>query len=165
MSLAMKNRSIEPVVEEWVGAIEMLAKVAGKYLQPAYQGFATSLQAELQYLCECVLGVRQHLSPVETPIRTLLIPSLLQVRPGDVKNELRMLLSHGVKAGDHKPLQPRDGGGPPLSGLRGRLRCPDGLTSWRHESQTWWHTAHRCAARPQPRGNRRWHGRRRRSSG
>ena len=34
-SLAMRNRWIEPMVEEWVAAIEVLSKIARKYLQSA----------------------------------------------------------------------------------------------------------------------------------
>ena len=53
---------------------------------------------EWQYLCTCVPGVGQHLAPEQAVIRTILIPALLQVRPGDVKKQIRMLLSHGAKA-------------------------------------------------------------------
>ena len=52
-SLAMRNRWIEPMVAQWVDAVGMIAKIAGKYPQSAYHGFATSLQAEWQYLCRC----------------------------------------------------------------------------------------------------------------
>ena len=45
-SLAMCNRWIEPKVEQWVADIGVLAKIASKYPQSAYHGFATSLQAE-----------------------------------------------------------------------------------------------------------------------
>ena len=42
-SLAMCNRWIEPMVEEWVAGIEVLSKIARKFPQSAYHGFATSL--------------------------------------------------------------------------------------------------------------------------
>ena len=45
-SLAMRNRWIEPKVEKWVAVIGALAKIASKYPQSAYHGFATSLQAK-----------------------------------------------------------------------------------------------------------------------
>ena len=45
-SLAMRNRWIEPMVEEWVAGIEVLARIARKYPQSAYHGFATSVHAE-----------------------------------------------------------------------------------------------------------------------
>ena len=98
-SLAMRNRWIEPMVEEWVAGIEVLSKIARKFPQSAYHGFATLLQAEWQYLCRCVPGVGRHLSPVEEAIKTLLIPALLELPVDHVQAELRTLLSHGVKAG------------------------------------------------------------------
>ena len=45
-SLVMRNRWIEPMVEQLVDAVGVLSRIAGKYLQSAYHGFATSLQAE-----------------------------------------------------------------------------------------------------------------------
>ena len=74
-----------------------------------YHKFATSLQVEWQYLCRCVPGVGQHLAPVEAAIRMLLIPALLQVKPGDVKNELHTLQSHGFKTGGKNLRNPGTG--------------------------------------------------------
>ncbi|KAL7524012.1 hypothetical protein ACHAXR_000406, partial [Thalassiosira sp. AJA248-18] len=79
--------------------IEALAKVAVKYPQTAYAGFTQSLHAEWQYLCRCVPGVEVHLEPVEVAIREVLIPALLAVKPDEVKDDFRQLLSHGVKQG------------------------------------------------------------------
>ena len=77
--------------------------------QSVYHGFATSLQAERQYLCRCVLGVGQHLAPVETAIKTCLILALLELPADHVKDELRTLLSHGVKAGGMNLRNPETG--------------------------------------------------------
>ena len=87
------------MVEEWVPGIKVLSRIARKYPQSAYHGFATSLQAEWQYLCRCVPGVGRHLAPVEAAIKTLLIPALLEMPVDHVKAELCTLLSRGVKAG------------------------------------------------------------------
>ncbi|KAL7532612.1 hypothetical protein ACHAXR_004742, partial [Thalassiosira sp. AJA248-18] len=100
-SNAMRDRWVEPMVEKWVEGIEVeaLAKVAAKYPQTAYAGFTQSLQAEWQYLCRCVPGVEVHLEQVEVAIRKVLIPALLDVKPEEVKEDFRQLLSHGVKQG------------------------------------------------------------------
>ena len=45
-SLLMRNRWVEPMVEEWVEVVSMLAKVAGKHPQSAYNIYTTSLQTE-----------------------------------------------------------------------------------------------------------------------
>ncbi|KAL7549341.1 hypothetical protein ACHAWF_012611, partial [Thalassiosira exigua] len=52
-SKGMRDRWVEPKVEEWVKGIEALAKVAVRYPQSAYKGFTDSLQAEWQYLSRC----------------------------------------------------------------------------------------------------------------
>ena len=77
----------------------MLSKIARKFPQSAYHGFATSLQVEWQYLCRCVPGIGRHLAPVEEAIKTLLIPALLELPVDRVQAELRTLLLHGIKAG------------------------------------------------------------------
>ena len=74
-SLVMRNRWIEPMVAQWVDAVDVLAKIARKYSQSAYHGFALSLQAEWQYLRGCVPSVGKHLAPVEKAIREHLIPA------------------------------------------------------------------------------------------
>ena len=93
----MRNRSIEPLVAQWVDAVGVIAKISGKYPQSAYHGFATLLQSESQYLCRCTPGVGPHLAPLEDAIRMKLIPALLQQPPGWASDDLRTLLSHGVK--------------------------------------------------------------------
>ena len=42
------------------------------------------LQAEWQYVCQCVQGVEEHLQPVEAAIRGKLIPALLEYDDTDV---------------------------------------------------------------------------------
>ena len=66
------------MVVQWVDAVCMIAKIAGKYPQSAYHSFATLLQAEWQYLCRCTPGVGPHLVPLEDAIMMKLIPALLQ---------------------------------------------------------------------------------------
>ena len=95
----MQNRWIEPIVKAWVKAVKMIAMIAGKYPQSAYHGFALSLQAKWQYLCCCVPGVGKHLAPGEEAIREHLIPALLEVLPEAANDNLRALLSLGVKVG------------------------------------------------------------------
>ena len=87
------------MVVKWVAAIVALAKVAGKYPQTAFAGFSQSLQAEWQYICRCVPGVGEHLEPVEAAIREHMIPALFQMDPGEVRDDFRVLLEHGVKQG------------------------------------------------------------------
>ena len=82
-----------------VADIGVLAKIASKYPQSAYHGFATSLQAEWQYLCRTTPGVGAHMGPVEDAIRNVMIPAILQLKPSEVTDDLRTLLSHGVKQG------------------------------------------------------------------
>ena len=45
---------VEPQVAKWVEGVEALAKVAVRFPQAAYTGFAHCLQAEWQYLSHCV---------------------------------------------------------------------------------------------------------------
>ena len=97
------------MVAQWVDAVGVIAKIAGKYPQSAYHGFATSLQAELQYLCRCTPGVGPHLAPLEDAIGMKLIPALLQQPPGWVSDDLRTLLSHGVKFGGMNIRNPVEG--------------------------------------------------------
>ncbi len=86
-----------------------LAKVAVRYPQSAYAGFTQSLQAEWQYLCRTVPEVGGFLQPVEDAIRDHLIPALLDVKPGEVQDDFRVLLSHGVKQGGLNIRNPAEG--------------------------------------------------------
>jgi len=96
-SNAMRDRWVEPMVEQWVAGVKALAKVAAKYPQSAYVGFTQSLQSEWQYLCRCVPGVGVHLEPVEAAIQQVFIPALLAVKPESVDADFRQLLANGVK--------------------------------------------------------------------
>ena len=107
--LAMCNRWIEPQVEQWVANIGVLAKIASKYPQSAYHSFVTSLQAELQYLCRTTTGVGEHMGPVEDGVRDVMIPAMLQLKPSEVTDDLRTLLSHGVKQGGINFRNPVEG--------------------------------------------------------
>ena len=98
-STAMQDRWIEPKVQGWVEGVKSLARVATRYPQSAFAGFTQSLQSEWQYLSRCVPGVGVHLQPVEDAIRKHLIPALFQTTPDRVSDEMRLLLSHGVKQG------------------------------------------------------------------
>ncbi|KAL7523483.1 hypothetical protein ACHAXR_000201, partial [Thalassiosira sp. AJA248-18] len=98
-SNAMRDRWVAPMVEKWVAGIKALSKVAGRYPQSAYVGFTQSLQSEWHYLCRCVPGVEEHLQPVEDAIQHHLIPALLLVKPEEVKEDFRRLLTHSVKQG------------------------------------------------------------------
>ena len=98
-STAMKDRWIEPKVAGWVEGVKSLARVATRYPQSAYAGFTQSLQSEWQYLSRCVKGVGAHLQPVEDAIREHLIPSLFQTTSDKVPEDMRLLLTHGVKQG------------------------------------------------------------------
>ena len=92
-----------------MASIGVLAKIASKYPQSAYHGFVTSLQAEWQYLCRTTPGVGAHMGPVEDAIRKVMIPALLQLAPGAVSDDLRTLLSHGVKQGGINFRNPVEG--------------------------------------------------------
>ena len=99
------------MVAQWVDAVGVIAKIVGKYPQSAYHGFTTSLQAEWQYLRRCTPSVGPHLTPLEDAIRMKLIPALLQQPPGWASDDLRALLSHGVKFGGmniHNPVEGAD---------------------------------------------------------
>jgi len=96
---AMRDRWLEPKVESWVAGVKALAKVAARYPQAAYHGFAMSLQAEWQYLCRCLPGVGPHLQPIEDAIHQVLIPALLTMPPEQVAPDFRRLLANSVKKG------------------------------------------------------------------
>ena len=98
-SVAMRDRWIGPMVENWVNGVKALAKAARKYPQSAYCGFTHSLQAEWQYIGRCVPGVDAHLAPVEDAIQRFLIPALFTIPIADMTSDWRSLLSHSVKQG------------------------------------------------------------------
>ena len=78
----------------------MLSRIAGKYPQVAYHGFATSLQAEWQYMSRAVPGLGAHLQPIEDAIEHDLILALLGCTAEQAaKPDFRTLLGHGVKQG------------------------------------------------------------------
>ena len=97
------------MIAQWVDAVGVLSRIAGKYPQSAYPGFATSLQAEWQYLCRCTPGAGPHLAPLDDTIRAKLIPALLQQPPGWASDGLRTLLFHGVKFGGMNIQNPVEG--------------------------------------------------------
>ena len=105
-SKAMRDRWVEPMVEQWVAGVKALAKVAIRYPQSAYHGFTTSLQSEWQYLCRCVPGVEEFLGPVEDAIREFFVPAMLQLEAREVSDEFRQFLSHGVKQGGMNIREP-----------------------------------------------------------
>ena len=98
-SRAMRDKWIAPQVAKWTAGIKALASVARKFPQSAYCGFVHSLQAEWQSLCRCVPDIDHHLVPIETAIRHHLIPVLFDIDPGEITDEWRTLLTHGVKQG------------------------------------------------------------------
>ena len=99
-SKAMETRFVAPMVEQWVHGVEVLARIAGKYPQAAYHGFATSLQAEWQYMSRAVPGLGDYLQPIEDAIGRDLIPALLGCTAEQAaKPDFRTLLGHGVKQG------------------------------------------------------------------
>ena len=92
-----------------MASIEALARVARKYPQSAYAGYSQSLQAEMQYICRVVPGVGKLLEPVEAAIREYLIPALFKLEPGELKEDFRILLEHGVKQGGMNLKNPSKG--------------------------------------------------------
>ena len=76
-SAALRDRWVEPQVAKWVEGVEALAKVAVRFPQAAYTGFAHCLQAEWQYLSRCVPAMGPLLAPIEDAIHDKLIPALL----------------------------------------------------------------------------------------
>ena len=92
--------------------VKSLARVATRYPQSAFAGFTQSLQSEWQYLSRCVPGVGKHLQPVEDAIKEYLIPALFQTTPDKVPEDMRQLLTHGVKQGSmniRNPVAAADG--------------------------------------------------------
>ena len=105
-SVAMRNRWIEPQVEQWVAAVEALAKVARRFPQSAYAGFTHCLQGQWAYVSRCVPGVSPLLAPVEGAIQQHLIPALLGSSLEEAAKTLkaseadfRRLLGNAVKNG------------------------------------------------------------------
>ena len=66
---ASRDRWIEPQVEQWVAAVEALAKVARKFPQSACAGFTHCLQGQWAYVSRCIPGVSPLLAPVEGAIQ------------------------------------------------------------------------------------------------
>jgi hypothetical protein len=98
-SKAMRDRWIEPKIEEWVHGVKELSKVAQRYPQTAYAGFTQSLQSEWQYISRCVAGSEEFLQPGEDAICEYFLPAILQEPADNIDDEFRTLLGHGVKQG------------------------------------------------------------------
>ena len=105
----MERKWVEEKVGEWVSGVGALARIAKRYPQTAYMGFAVSLQSEWQYICRAVPGVEALLQPVEDAIVGEFIPALLDIQPGELTPTLRRLLGHGVKQGGMNLRNPVEG--------------------------------------------------------
>ncbi len=95
---AMLEHWLDQMVKKWVAGIETLACIAVRFLQTAYTGLVSSLQAKWQYICHVVPGVGQYLEPVELALCKKYIPAFLQVSE-PVDDVFCQLLSLGVKMG------------------------------------------------------------------
>jgi hypothetical protein len=99
-SKAMETHLVGPIVEEWVHGVKVLSRIAVQYPQAAYHGFATSLQAEWQYMSRAVPGLETHLQPIEDAIQGKFIPALMGCTVEEAARiDFRTLLTHGVKQG------------------------------------------------------------------
>ena len=99
-SAALRDRWVEPQVAKWVEGVEALAKVAVRFPQAAYTGFAHCLQAEWQYLSRCVPAVGPLLAPIEDAIHDKLIPALLGGMPDrPSRDDFRRLVAGSVRFG------------------------------------------------------------------
>ena len=76
-----------------------MASVAHRHPQAVYIGFVKCKQAEWQYVQRVVADIASLFEPLEEAIRNCLIPTLLNLQPGELSAEDRQLLSHSVKTG------------------------------------------------------------------
>ena len=68
-SNVMRDRWLQPKIDHWVKAVNVLASFAKHYPQSAYTGFTISLQAQWLHLCRTTPYIAEKLQPVEVAIR------------------------------------------------------------------------------------------------
>ena len=104
---AMEDAWILPQVQVWTAGVRALARVAKRYPQTAYAGFAWSLQAEWTYLLRVSERAGPLLAPVEEAIRGEFLPALLgrQVVLDDDQRELMSLAAKHGGLGIRNPVE------------------------------------------------------------
>ena len=80
-------------------AIGTLAKLAPKYPQAVYSGYAICLQNEWQYLCRTTPGIAALLEPVERALWTELLPAFLGVDASTIPNGFQELFALTIRQG------------------------------------------------------------------
>ena len=80
---------LQPKIQKWVEAVQILARVARRYPQTAYAGLTRSLQTEWTYLQRVVPGISEAFAPVEQALAKDFLPALLGDKPDGEAHALR----------------------------------------------------------------------------
>ena len=96
-SLDYVNSFVQRKAEEWCEYLSSLSEVATVHPHPAYSAFTHGAVGWWQYLCRTTPDISHLLSPVESLIRTKLIPQLTGGPPPN--DTMRHLLSLPVRLG------------------------------------------------------------------
>ncbi|KAL7477082.1 hypothetical protein ACHAW6_002898 [Cyclotella cf. meneghiniana] len=86
------------MIQKWVTGIDQLSEVTTRFPHSAYADLVSCLSTEWQYICQMVPDVGPMIAPVETALRTKLLPAILGTAD-PIYDELRALLGNGVKNG------------------------------------------------------------------
>ena len=92
--------------EEWCGYLSSLSEVAAVHPHPAYSAFTHGTFGWWQYLCRTTPNISHLLTPVESLIRTKLLPNLTGAPPPN--DIMRRLLSLPVRMGGMGICSPDD---------------------------------------------------------
>jgi len=71
-----RQRWLQPQIDQWVGRVRKLSRIAKKYPQSAYAGMTKSLQAEWQYLQRVNHSVADDFAPLDDAIAQDFVPAL-----------------------------------------------------------------------------------------
>ncbi|KAL7479282.1 hypothetical protein ACHAW6_005018 [Cyclotella cf. meneghiniana] len=89
---------LSSMIQKWVTGIKQLAAIATRFPHSAYVGIISCFSAKWQYICRTVPDIGPSLTPVEKALHMKFLPAILGA-DGPIDNELRTLLSNGVKTG------------------------------------------------------------------
>ena len=111
---ATEEAWLAPQIQQWVGSVHSLAKVAKRFPQTAYAGLAKSLQSEWHFLQRVTPDWEEQFAPLEEAIATRFLPALLDTTVEEVAG-LRDLLALPVRLGGLGIPDPTKTGGQCLS--------------------------------------------------
>ena len=96
-------------VQGWVEEIEKLASFADSQPHAAYSSLTHGLSSKWSYVCRTTPNISHLLQPLETAIRTKLLPKLIgREPPNDQKRDLLALPARLGRLGLHNPVKAAD---------------------------------------------------------